>query len=80
MLHDYFLIRGQDAYKSRLQRTVESFRKAYKNRDVIELDDHTIPFISRSDLIRAKKASGRPQDKIDIENLKKIEQLELDEK
>jgi len=28
MLHDYFLIRGKDAYESRLQRTVESFRKA----------------------------------------------------
>ena len=28
MLHDYFLIRGEDAYESRLQRTVESFRKA----------------------------------------------------
>jgi len=48
---------------------------------VIELDDHTISFISRSDLIRAKKASGRPQDKIEIDNLKKAEQLEtLDEK
>ncbi len=28
MLHDYFLIRGKDDYESRLQRTVESFRKA----------------------------------------------------
>ena len=28
MLHNYFLIRGEDAYESRLQRTVESFRKA----------------------------------------------------
>ena len=57
------------------------FEEAWKNREVIELDDHTIPFISRSDLIRAKKASGRPQDKIDIDNLKKAEQLDaLDEK
>ena len=28
MLHDYFLIRGNDAHEFRLQRTVESFRKA----------------------------------------------------
>jgi hypothetical protein len=28
MLRDYFLIRGKDADESRLQRTVESFRKA----------------------------------------------------
>jgi hypothetical protein len=28
MLQDYFLIRGKDANEFRLQRTVESFRKA----------------------------------------------------
>jgi len=28
LLHDYFLIRGKDADEFRLQRTVESFRKA----------------------------------------------------
>ena len=28
MLDDYFLIRGEDANEFRLQRTVESFRKA----------------------------------------------------
>ena len=28
MLHDYFLIRGEDANEFRLQRTAESFRKA----------------------------------------------------
>jgi len=57
------------------------FEEAWKNREVIELDDHTIPFISRSDLIRAKKASGRPQDEIDINKLEHAEQLDvLDEK
>jgi hypothetical protein len=45
------------------------------------LDNLKIPFISRSDLIRAKEASGRPQDKIDIDRLKEAEQLDaLDEK
>ena len=28
MLHDYFLVRGKNADEFRLQRTVESFRKA----------------------------------------------------
>lgn len=28
MINDYFLIRGQSADKSRLQRTIENFRKA----------------------------------------------------
>jgi hypothetical protein len=57
------------------------FDEAWKNREVVELDDLKIFFISRSDLIRAKEASGRPQDKIDIEELKKAEQLDaLDKK
>lgn len=37
---------------------------------VVDLDGLEILFISRSDLILAKEASGRPQDKIDIEKLK----------
>lgn len=57
------------------------FDEAWKNREVVQLDDLKILFISRSDLIRAKEASGRPQDKIDIEKLKEAEQLDtLDKK
>ncbi len=57
------------------------FDVAWKNREVVELNDLKLFFISRSDLIRAKEASGRPQDKIDIEKLKEAEQLDaLDKK
>jgi len=57
------------------------FDKAWQNREVFELEDLQIFFISRSDLIKAKEASGRPQDKIDLEKLKEAEQLDaLDEK
>ena len=52
------------------------FEEAWKNREVVELDNLKIPFISRSDLIRAKEACGRPQDKIDIDRLKEAEQLD----
>ena len=38
------------------------------------LEGLTIPFISRADLIKAKDASGRPQDLLDAENLRKAEQ------
>ncbi len=56
------------------------FEEAWKNRELVELDGHTISFISRYDLIRAKKASGRPQDDIDIDKLRQAEQLDaLDE-
>jgi len=53
------------------------FDEAWENREVVELDDLTIYFISRSDLIRAKEASARPQDMIDIDKLKKAEQLDV---
>jgi hypothetical protein len=52
------------------------FDEAWKNREVVQLDDLKILFISRSDLIRSKEASGRPQDKIDFEKLKEAEQLD----
>ncbi|MCU0572223.1 MAG: hypothetical protein MUC41_04435 [Syntrophobacteraceae bacterium] len=52
------------------------FDEVWKNREVVQLDDLKIFFISRSDLIRAKEASGRPQDKLDIEKLKEAEKLE----
>jgi hypothetical protein len=57
------------------------FDEAWEKREVVELDDLKILFISRSDLIRAKEVSARPQDKIDIDKLKEAEQLDvLDDK
>ena len=57
------------------------FDIAWKNRELVEFDDLKLFFISRSDLIKAKEASGRPQDKIDVEKLKEAEQLDaLDKK
>ncbi len=52
------------------------FEEAWERREMVELDDHSIPFISRSDLIRAKKASGRPQDKADINKLEQAQQMD----
>jgi len=48
------------------------FDEAWENRQIVELNDLEVPFISRRDLIRVKEASGRAQDKIDVENLKKV--------
>ena len=57
------------------------FDQTWENREVVELGDLKINFISRSDLIRAKEASARPQDKIDVDKLKEAEQLDaLDDK
>ncbi len=52
------------------------FESAWKNRVEVRLNGIMIPFISKSDLIKAKKASGRPQDLIDAANLEKTEQID----
>ncbi|MBI4766889.1 MAG: hypothetical protein HY787_20235 [Deltaproteobacteria bacterium] len=57
------------------------FDEAWENREAVELGDLKILFISRSDLIKVKEASDRPQDRIDIDKLREAEQLDtLDEK
>jgi hypothetical protein len=46
-----------------------AFEEAYAQRGTIDLEDLRIPIISRKDLIRNKKASGRPQDLVDAQML-----------
>jgi hypothetical protein len=50
-----------------------TFESAWERREEVLIDGVTIPFISRSDLIRSKKASGRPQDRIDVDRLEKAD-------
>ncbi len=52
-----------------------TFEEAWPNRELVELDDLKLFFISRSDLIRAKEAAGGPQDKIDVERLRESARL-----
>lgn len=49
-----------------------TFSSAWKNRTIGKYGDVPANFISKSDLIKNKKASGRKQDIADIEKLKKI--------
>ena len=80
---DYFYQMGIPPLRVDIMMSIPGveFEEAWKNRKIVELDNLKIPFISRFDLIRAKEASGRPQDKIDIDRLKEAEQLDaLDEK
>jgi len=49
------------------------FEDSWNNRIETDIDGLTVPFISRQDLLKAKEASGRAQDIIDAENLKKSE-------
>jgi len=45
------------------------FESAWQRRVEVRFDDLVVPFISRPDLIKAKLASGRPQDLIDVDLL-----------
>lgn len=45
------------------------FEKAWQRRVEVDFDGLSVKFISRDDLIMAKKASGRPQDLIDADLL-----------
>jgi hypothetical protein len=45
------------------------FEAAWQRREEVDFDGLLVKFISRADLIVAKKASGRPQDLIDAELL-----------
>lgn len=47
------------------------FEEAFKNKSRFELDSLMVNFISFQDLIKNKKATGRPIDLDDVENLQK---------
>ena len=46
-----------------------AFDQAWENRIEINVDGIIIPVIGREDLIRNKRAVGRPQDLVDVERL-----------
>ena len=45
------------------------FEAAWERRLEIDFDGLLIPFISREDLIPARRVSGRPQDLTDVQHL-----------
>ena len=47
------------------------FDKAYKNKENIEIEGITIPFLSKENIIKNKKATGREKDKLDVKYLRK---------
>lgn len=71
----YFYQMGKPPFRLDIMMSIPGldFQQAYKNKIEVEIGSVTIPFISRLDLIKSKKASGRPQDLIDVEKLEKVE-------
>ena len=46
------------------------FDKAYREKENIEIEDITIPFLSKNNIIKNKEATGREKDKLDAKYLK----------
>ncbi|RPJ85970.1 MAG: hypothetical protein EHM18_08625 [Acidobacteria bacterium] len=46
-----------------------TFEEAWPRRVMLELEETSIPFVSKEDLIRIKRASGRSQDLLDAKRL-----------
>ena len=69
----YFYQMGRDPLRIDIMMSIPGveFQDAWKRRETVDLDGFKVNFISLSDLIRAKEAGGRPQDMIDLENLKR---------
>ncbi len=55
------------------------FDDAWLRRMEVDFDDLPVAFISRADLIKAKRAAGRPQDLIDVESLLQVDETDADD-
>jgi hypothetical protein len=49
------------------------FKDAYESKEVIEVEGLRIPFISKNDLIKNKRSTGREKDKLDADYLSRSE-------
>jgi predicted nucleotidyltransferase len=64
---------GQEPLKVEMLTTIKGviFGKCYKRRNIIVIDGIPIAFINLNDLIKNKRATGRPQDINDLVHLTK---------
>ena len=71
----YFYQMGNPPFRLDIMMSIPGveFESAWGGREEVRLGEFLIPFISKADLIKAKEASGRPQDLIDAEKLRKVD-------
>ena len=48
------------------------FAEVWENRETVMVAETEMQFIAKGDLIKAKRAAGRPQDLLDLENLERL--------
>lgn len=72
---EYFYQMGRPPFRLDIMMSIPGvdFESAWRKREIVHLGNININFISKEDLIKTKEACGRPQDLIDVENLKKSE-------
>lgn len=72
----YFYQMGNPPFRLDVMMSIPGvkFEDAWPRREEVLLEKLTIPFISRADLTKAKEASGRAQDLLDAENLRRAAQ------
>ena len=46
-----------------------NFEESYKTKVIVEIENLKIPFLSKSDLIKNKKSTGREKDRLDVKYL-----------
>ena len=46
-----------------------SFEEAWNQREIVDYGGVSIPVISRENLVKNKRASGRPKDRLDLDEL-----------
>ncbi|MBN1545503.1 MAG: hypothetical protein JW902_02470 [Syntrophaceae bacterium] len=71
----YFYQMGRPPFRLDIMMSIPGveFKSAWNRRNEVELEGLVISFISKADLISSKKAGGRPQDLLDLQNLEKAE-------
>ena len=69
---EYFYSMGNPPMRIDIMMSIPGveFEGAWKRREKALVGGVVVPFISKADLIKAKKAGGRPQDLLDTEKLK----------
>lgn len=53
-----------------------AFEEAWPNRFIVDLDGLTAPMIGRAELLRHKRAAGRPKDVADVSRLESQQRSE----
>ena len=73
----YFYQMGKAPFRLDIMMSIPGveFESVWDRRVEVKIDELYIQFISREDLIKAKIAAGRPQDKLDAEKLKKSQEI-----